>query len=314
MPRPRREYVLSNPVGIVHIGDPFVLYDNGTFYLYATSSKIGFKVWSSVDLKNWMEHPECYERTENSFGYKDFWAPEVLFHKGRYIMHYTARRKRDDRLCIGVAVSESPLGPFSDLRNEPIADFGYAAIDGHVFMDDDGKNYLYFSKDCSENITDNRHESRIYAALLNDDLDRIVSEPILLTKPEKPWETLSGPDWLWNEGPFVLKRNNRYYLMYSANCYATKEYCICYAVSDRPLGPFVKSEDNPILKCREGVSGPGHNSVFRIGESLVCAYHVHTDCNKPGGDRQVFFDKIYFEGDKLRIEGPTIGKKTIYRV
>ncbi len=300
----------TNPIGILHIGDPFVLQDkDGMFYLYATSSKNGFKVWSSTNLKDWTEHGNCYTATENSFGYKDFWAPEVIFYNNKYIMHYSARWKYNDSLRIGVAVCDSPLGPFLDVHNEPMMDLGYAAIDGHVFIDDDNKKYFYYSRDCSENIVEDRHESHIYVALLNDNLDGFITLPEFLIKPEKSWEMLSGPDWLWNEGPFVIKRNGIYFLMYSANCFATKEYCICYATAKSPLGPFVKGDDNPILKYKENlVSGPGHNSVIKVGETLVCAYHVHTDYQHPSGDRQVFFDRIYFQGDQLKIDGPTYGK------
>lgn len=53
-------------------------------------------------------------------------------------MQYTARRKSNHSLWIGVAVSDSPEGPFADVHNGPVFDLGYAAIAGHVFIDDDG--------------------------------------------------------------------------------------------------------------------------------------------------------------------------------
>ena len=305
----------SNPIGILHIGDPFILNDkDGMFYLYATSSATGFKVWSSPNLTDWTEHPNCYTASKESFGYKDFWAPEVIYYHRKYFMHYSARWKHNDSLRIGVAVADSPLGPFIDVHNKPMMDLGYAAIDGHVFIDDDNEKYFYFAKDCSENIIDGRHESHIYAALLNDNLVGLKSQPQFLIKAEKSWEMLSGTDWLWNEGPFIIKQNNLYYLMYSANFYGSKEYCICYATSKSPLGPFVKGDDNPVLKYKENqVSGPGHNSVFRIGGMLVCAYHVHTDYQHPSGDRQLFFDKVYFENNQLKIDGPTVDKEINWR-
>lgn len=299
-------YTLKNPVGIKHIGDPFVLHDkDGNYYLYATSAEDGFKVWSSPDLLHWIEHPNCYTATQNSFGYMDFWAPEVVYYNGRYIMHYTARWKKNDSLRIGVAVSEAPLGPFIDVSAEPMFDLGYAVIDGHVFIDESGKKYFYFSRDCSENVIDGRHESHIYVAEINDALDQLTTDPQFLIKPEKSWETISGPEWLWNEGPFVLKYNKQYYLMYSANFFASKDYCICYAVSDSPQGPFTKGDDNPILKYKVNeISGPGHNSVFKIGDTLICAYHVHTSLENPSGDRQVYFSELYFEDGKMKIDDP----------
>ena len=120
-------------------------------------------------------------------------------------MYYTAGWRKNDSLRIGIAVSDSPLGPFVDVLEEPLFDFGYAAIDAHVFIDDDDQKYLYYSRDCSENIVEGRHESHIYGIKLDDDMLSVSGQPILLTKPEQEWELKSGPKWRWNEGAFVLE-------------------------------------------------------------------------------------------------------------
>ena len=97
--------------------------------------------------------------------------------------------------------------------------------------------------------------------------------------------------------------------MFSANCYADKEYCVGYAVSDSPMGPFVKPPQNPILSQKgDIVTGPGHNSAFQVGNQWICAYHVHTDPAVGGGNRQLFLDKISFDGDRMVVEGPTLGQ------
>lgn len=71
-----------------------------------------------------------------SWGFTDFWAPEVVEYKGRYYMYYTARWNKNNSLRIGAAVSDSPEGPFKDVYDAPMFDFGYAAIDANVFIDD----------------------------------------------------------------------------------------------------------------------------------------------------------------------------------
>lgn len=81
-----------------------------------------------------------------------------------------------------------------------------------------------------------KHESHLYVAELNDDLVSFKNEPLLISKPDQKWELYSGPEWLWNEGPFVLKRNDKYYLMYSANFYASNIYSVGYAVAKNPSG------------------------------------------------------------------------------
>jgi GH43 family beta-xylosidase len=228
---------------------------------------------------------------------------------GKYFMHYSARWGKNQSLRIGVAVADSPAGPFVDAFNRPMFDLGYAAIDGHVFFDDDGRKYFYYSRDCSENIVDGRHESHLYVAELNDDLLSFKSEPLLITQPEQEWEIRSGAEWRWNEGPFVLKHNGIYYLMYSANFYASRDYSVGYAVSEKPMGPFVKATHNPVLASPHAdISGPGHNSVTVSpdGNELFIVYHIHTDATNPSGDRQVCIDRMGFREDgTMYAHGPT---------
>ena len=300
----------QNPMSIKNIGDPFVLRTpDGTYYCYATSAPDGFKVWSSTDLIHWTGIGYVYKRQEDSWGESDFWAPEVVLHAGKYLMHYSARWDKNQSLRIGVAIADSPTGPFTDIFNHPMFDFGYAAIDGHVLFDEDGRKYFYYSRDCSENIIDGRHESHLYVMELDDDLTLLKGNPILLTRPEQEWEIRSGAEWRWNEGPFVLKHDGRYYLMYSANFYAGRDYSVGYAVSENPTGPFVKAAHNPVLFTTvPEISGPGHNSVTTSpdGSELFIVYHTHTDPQKPSGDRQVCIDRMGFHEDgSLYVTGPT---------
>jgi GH43 family beta-xylosidase len=300
----------QNPLPIKQIGDPFVLRaPDGTYFCYATSAPDGFKAWTSTDLVRWTEIGYIYQRKENSWGESDFWAPEVVHYGGKYFLHYSARWGKNQSLRIGVATADSPSGPFMDVLNHPMFDFDYAAIDGHVFFDDDGRSYFYYARDCSENVVDGRHESHLYVAELEEDLVTFKGEPLLITKPEQEWECRSGPEWFWNEGPFVLKHEGKYYLMYSANFYAGRDYSVGYAVAESPLGPFVKAAHNPILFSPNlEISGPGHNSVTTSpdGRELFIVYHIHTDPQVPSGDRQVCIDRMGFREDgSLYVIGPT---------
>jgi len=300
----------QNPMSIKNIGDPFVLRTpDGTYYCYATSAPDGFKAWFSTDLVHWTDIGHVYKRGDDSWGESDFWAPEVVLHDGKYFMHYSARWGKNQSLRIGVAMADSPAGPFLDVFNRPMFDFGYAAIDGHILIEDDGHKYLYYARDCSENIIDGRHESHLYVVELNDDLISLKGEPLLLTRPEQDGELRSGPEWFWNEGPFVLKHSGKYYLMYSANCYAGRDYSVGYAISESPTGPFIKAEHNPVLFTTiPEISGPGHNSVTTSpdGSELFIVYHIHTDPQKPSGDRQVCIDRMGFhENGLIYVKGPS---------
>ena len=274
---------------VENIGDPFVLWDGKTYYMYSTDfDVVGFKVRRSTDLKTWENLGVCLDLSEN-WAHKDFWAPEVIYHNGKYVMHYSARRKTDDSLRIGVAIADSPKGPFKDVYNGPMFDFGYAAIDGHVFIDEDGTPYFYFSKDCSENVVDGVHTSQIYVVKLNDDLTKVVSEPVFLFGATEAFECkYENPNWRWNEGPYMLKKDGKYYLTYSGNCYGTKEYCVCLALSDKPDTGFEKQ--GAILTyeaVKEDFSGPGHNAFFKDKDGkLKMAFHIHTYADAPSGNRK----------------------------
>ncbi len=298
--------IMRTLTNITGIGDPFVLNDGGMYYMYATSSKEGIRVWrgstpDKVELVGF-----CYSK-ENSFGDDCFWAPEVIKRAdGKYVMHFTARDRADGILRTGVAVSDSPTGPFLDaVPGKPMFSIGKATIDATCFVDDDGQAYLFYVKDCSVNIINGIHTSQIYGVKLESDLVTLAGEPVLIATPDQAWEThsLGAPclgeidkeqfkdgktRFLWNEGPYVLKHNGKYYMTYSANCFDSPDYSVGYAVADTPLGKYVKYAGNPIMSKIDGeLSGPGHNAFFKDDNgNLMCAFHCHTDYDKPSGDRR----------------------------
>jgi beta-xylosidase len=306
----------TNPVGgMTNIGDPFVLKDGSKYYMYATSAAtIGFRVWQSDNLVEWEERGMAFDQGEQSdqWATGDFWAPEVRKYNNQFYMTYSARNK-DGHLRISIAVSNNPLGPFKDVNPDIIKQEG-SYIDGDIFIEDDGTPYLYYVKDCSENLINGNHVSQIFAQRMTSDLTSLLGEPQLLLQPDQEWEGLNS-DYQWNEGPFVLKHDNKYYLMYSSNYYASEDYSVGYAVADNPMGPFKKAKENPVLSkdVENGVSGPGHNSVTvgPDGKTLYAVYHTHTNPEDPSGDRQMNIDRLYFKDGKLKIDGPSSTKQKI---
>lgn len=302
---------------ITEIGDPFVLYENGRYYMYATSSADGFKVWEGSSLGSLRDAGLCYFK-EDSFGYECFWAPEVVRRAdGKYIMFFTARDRKDGILRTGVALSDSPTGVFKDVnQGKPMFDIGTATIDATCFTDDDGRSYLFFVKDCSTNIINGIHTSQIFAAELSESLTELVGKMTLIAEPSQKWETKSlpaacenlvkgdsGEKFVWNEGPFVIKRGGRYYLNYSANCFDSRNYSVGIAESKSPLGPYVKYDDNPAMEYIENeLSGPGHNSLFENDKGeLTCAFHCHTYYDSPSGNRRFCYCPVKFEKGKMKL-------------
>lgn len=339
----------SNPLR-VKLGDPYVLLaSDGKYYMYGTDiQEKHFGCHMSEDLVNWTYQGTVYEgKTPGSWAESCFWAPEVYERDGKFYLFFSANWKENpdneqENFRIGVAVSDSPTGPFAEMGDKPLFDPGYPIIDANVFFEDDGRCYLYYSRCCykhpvesevsvwarGQELFDEIEESWIYGVELESDFSGVIGEPVLLLRPpvrmnneQAEWESRSVTskeiNRRWTEGSFLLKKENVYYMMYSANYYGGQNYAVGYATSASPLGPFLKSINNPVLQKntpRGGkVTGTGHNSVTwsRDGKQLYCVYHGRT--TETGDDRVVFIDKMEITDGDLIVHGPTTHRQTIAR-
>ena len=157
---------------------------------------------------------------------------------------------------------------------------------------------------------------------MKPDFTGIIGEPVLILRPpvtladkSAAWEDLSVTtheiNRRWTEGPCAFKSRNTYYLMYSANHFQGENYSLGYATSQRPLGPYRKAANNPILRKntdRGGVvSGPGHNCITLSpdGTEMLCLYAGRTAAT--GNRRVLFMDRMEVRNDgELVVHGPTV--------
>ena len=343
------EYVstIANPMPI-KMGDPFMLHaSDGRYYMYGTSLDDGFEAMVSDDLITWESCGQIYHGGDSSqWNVSMFWAPEVYERNGKYYLFYSANWRNNptneaENFRIGVAVSDSPTGPFRDLMNRPLFDPGYPAIDANVYFDDEsGRCFLYFSRCCykhpveseiaeqvrQEGLFQEVEESWVYGVELKTDFSGIIGEPQLLLMPPKElddvqaeWESRSVTSGeinrRWTEGSFVFRHDDTYYIMYSANSYAGSHYAVGYATSKSPMGPFQKAINNPVLQenvtAGGTVMGTGHNMVIRMPDGeLYTVYHGRMS-NNPN-ERVVLMDHIRITPDgTLTIYGPTVTPQQI---
>lgn len=340
---------LTNPLP-VKFGDPFILpASDGRFYMYGTSLADGFEAYVSDDLVKWDSIGQVYKGgSPEQWNLDCFWAPEVYERDGRFYMLYSANTRSnpngdEERFRIGVAVADSPSGPFKDLYNRPLFESEYPVIDANVLFDESGKNYLYFSRCCykhpveseiadkarAEGFCDAVEESWVYGVELKPDFSGIVGEPVLLLQPptkladsQAEWEsrsvTAKEVNRRWTEGSYIVKAGDTYYIMYSANFYGGGHYAVGYATGKSPLGPFTKASNNPVLQ--ENVSkggtvmGTGHNMLFTnpADGQLYTVYHGRTSDNPD--ERVVFIDKVNIDtaAVNLSVDGPTTAAQTIH--
>jgi beta-xylosidase len=302
---------------ISSMADPFILRDNGTYYMYVTGK--GFPCFSSTDLVNWKYEGKTMDEKSSKWAVRSFWAPEVTKIGNKFYLHYTAARQ-DNIKRIGLAVSNAPTGPFKDVDDKPFLDHGKkGTIDSHIFVDDDRRTYMYYTNAMDTNPREElggKKRSEIWVIEVAPDLSAIISEPVMLIYPEQDWEFNPDENQYWNEGSVIIKKNNTYYLMYSANCFCGESYALGYATAKSPMGPFEKYAYNPILtnkKIPGSVSGPGHHTVIQSPDKSewFCVYHSHVHVGKlnrlNNGVRQINIDRMVFLPDgTIQILGPTV--------
>ncbi|WP_205940829.1 glycoside hydrolase family 43 protein [Pedobacter paludis] len=251
----------------IYLADPTIFLNQGTYYLYGTSSEKGFEVYQSNDLKKWTgpigkNNGFALVKGE-SYGDKGFWAPQVFKQNGKFYMAYTANEH------IAIAQSDSPLGPFVQNEIKSLPSKGLQ-IDPFIFHDSDGKTYLYHVRLGNGN--------RIFVAELKADFSDIIPETLKeCITATQPWENTEKTGWPVTEGPTVLKKGSLYYLFYSANDFRNPDYAVGYATSNSPFGPWTKFQGNPIISKRNlGFNGTGHGDFFVDKKgNLQYVFHTH---------------------------------------
>ncbi|MDR1919041.1 MAG: glycoside hydrolase family 43 protein [Tannerellaceae bacterium] len=265
--------------GKVFFGDPFILLHENTYYAYGTSADNGILVYTSDDLLNWyIPEPSLALNKEDVWAERWFWAPEVYFIDGQFYMYYSA----DEH--INVATSDTPLGPFVQAVKKPMLE-EEKAIDNSLFIDEDGTAYLYFDR-FQDGLS-------IWVAELESNLKEIKKETMspcieVSQEWEKVWPTV-------NEGSFIIKHKDTYFMTYSANSYESPFYGIGLATAPSPLGPWTKYEGNPIYQNVGELTGIGHSAMFKDKEgNLRIVFHSHYSQTSLH-PRVMHLSRVYFE-------------------
>ncbi len=289
----------TNPVWNHDFPDPFLLEYGGRFYAYATQTNgYGYQVMESPDMVRWTHRGTAYIPP---WSREHLWAPEVVHYRGRFYLIHSARNPQSGRHDIGIATSESPLGPFMYGAILVRADEKVGGcIDADIFFDRDGTPYLTYSEE---------HPRRIVVRRMAPDLMSVDSEVTELVRPDRPWER--GV----TEAPTLILRNGVYHLFFSVGWYQSNKkdacYAVCHASSRSVRGPFVKDPDPILATVPEKVYGPGHQCVIRLpsGEWWM-GYHGWDNQNEPmyGSNpigRSLRIDRMEWHRDSPRVLGPT---------
>jgi arabinan endo-1,5-alpha-L-arabinosidase len=258
--------VHANPVLDADFPDPAVLKaPDGFYYAYATQTErdgrwINLQVARSKTLRDWEylgdalpARPGWASKTQ------DFWAPDVQYAAGRYFLYYSAKPDAalsdgKSGLCLAVATSDKPEGPFTDMGKPLQCGDTFVNIDPMAFDDPaTGKRLLYWGSGFQPIKVQELAADRMSFAAGSKPTNLV---PAIKSDDPNEYQKLV-------EGAWVVRRGGYYYLFYSGdNCCGPKaHYAVMVARSRSATGPFETAPNKVILQMDAKWIAPGHNSV-----------------------------------------------------
>jgi len=287
------------------LADPGVFVDSdGKFIITGTGPDFNVPILHAKSLKGLSAAIE-QEALPNrpSWGLKPMGA-EIARAGDRYVLYFASRHQARDINCLGVATSDSTIGPYrliSD-KNPMFCPEGILdVIAPNPFRDDATGLYLLFSMFSGQRGHANKG---IYIAKMSEDGLKVEREPTKLIGVDREWENNHI------EGSTLFRHGGKYYLFYSGSTYKAvrSSYAVGYAYADKIMGPYTKPTDNLLLKSSEEFFNPGSQGIVqdRCGNVLLF-FHAYDDPSM-ARKRSSYVTKLNFVGDK-----PVIDRNFDYR-
>lgn len=252
----------------IRVRDPFIVLDNDTYYLYATTGEKTHSYYTSKDLNNWEYGGVTFEIPDNFWANKDVWAGEVHKYCGKFYLFVSLLGKNGLR-GTQVSVSDKPSGPFIPLKNGPVTPTNQSCIDGTLYVEN-GKPYIIYSHDWPDNYLPEKqaYMGEICIQELSLDLKEGIGEPsVLFSSDESPISAQTPHHMTWegkkiyrygSDGPFLHKLSSGK-LMMIWSPYLQDHYVVlkAYSQSGSVKGPWVH-EDKPLFD-----NDGGHGMIFK---------------------------------------------------
>jgi beta-xylosidase len=279
----------GNPLCRIHSAtDPDVQVWDGVVWMYCGQdrnldptkhkeiydSMDGYHVFSSKDMVNWTDHGEIFHSSDVPWAWEKggfLWAPGSARVNGKYYLYYPIKNK-EGKWRIGVAIGDSPKGPFKDSGQL------FSGNDPKVFIDDDGQAYIYASPGV--------------VAKLKSNMIELAEEP---RKVVYASSEIMGNDTLkFHEGAFMHKKDGVYYFSYTN--FKNKTYQGYYAVGNNPYGPF--EWKGPMAPKPQGAQD--HHSIIEFNGQWYYFYHIalrDMPKYKESQGRIACYDKLFYNAD-----------------
>ncbi|WP_114778502.1 glycoside hydrolase family 43 protein [Botryobacter ruber] len=272
-----------------YTADPAPMVYNNKLYLYTSHDEAestwftmnDWKLYTTDDMVNWTDHGTILAYSDFSWAKINAWAPQCIERGGKFYM-YVPVTTRDNKGAIGVAVANSPYGPFTDPLGKPLVQSGVGDIDPTVFIDDDGQAYLYWGN------------PNLYYVKLNEDMISYQGEVVKVPNTVESFGKREGnPErpTTYEEGPWLYKRKGLYYLLFAAG--PIPEH-IGYSTSSNPTGPW---KYQGVLMPTEGGSFTNHPGMIDFKGKTYFFYHNGALPGGGGFTRSVAVEEVDFKKD-----------------
>ena len=276
----------------INIRDPFVVFEDGKYYLYGTRADNfgyktgGFDVYVSTDLDNWSEPIECFSSTKYEMNSAVNWAPEVHKYNGKYYMFATFTQANGLRGTFSL-VSEHLEGPFVPHSKDALTPKDWECLDGTLYINEKGEPYIVFCHEHTQII-----DGTICYVKLNETLDATVGDVVTLFSASSCKDVSPGGDHYITDGPFMFRSKSGELFMLWSSIINDKYAELVVKFKDGKLG--VDFEHLKPLLDSDG----GHGMIFSNGQDTYFTYHTP---NKSGFDRPEFC-RIEDDGSSIKIK------------
>ena len=277
--------------------DPAPMVHDGRMYVYTGHDEDGadffwmqeWRVYSTDDMVNWTDHGSPLALEDFSWADDRAWASQCIERDGHFYWYICAHSKRSKGMAIGVAVGDSPTGPFRDALGKPLFENGsWDHIDPTVFIDDDGQAWLMWGN------------PRVYYLKLNRDMVSYEGEVGMLPMTEEAFgspamnEREQGKSYKdsYVEGPWLTKRNGKYQLLYAAG--GVPEH-ISYSTAPAPTGPWTYA--GQIMPLSDTGSFTNHCGVADYKGHSYFFYHTGKLPGGGGFGRSVAVEEFKYNPD-----------------
>jgi arabinoxylan arabinofuranohydrolase len=273
-----------------YTADPAPMVYNGKVYLYTSHDEDDstwftmndWRLYTTEDMVNWTDHGAVLSYKEFSWAKMNAWAPQCIERKGRFYL-YVPITDRQGKNGIGVAVADSPYGPFIDPLGKPLVSNSNADIDPTVFIDDDGQAYLFWGNPVCHYVK------------LNEDMISIDGEIKQVPNTIESFgkRTVDDPKrpTTYEEGPWLYKRKDLYYLLFAGG--PISEH-IGYSTSKSPTGPW---KYQGIVMPTQGGSFTNHPGIIDFKGKSYFFYHNGALTGGGGFNRSVCVEELKFNKD-----------------